>query len=238
VKNYEQVDISLVYANDWNPNEMDDREFSMLIDNIKRIGFADPVTVVRDGERYRIIDGEHRYRAALLTGMSKLPVIVIDLSDEDQRKQTVRLNNIKGDWNPLKFNKLVSEMLGSGELDIGDAAYELGFSNPSDFHLLRNLMAESLPTGRSRSEFKEKSKSATSSGELYALMNRIMAKVAGSDEGGMDIMDVGGNQIWLLSNKALVGSLLELQKQLRKKRRGRIEDILLQSMQSSVGCTP
>lgn len=130
------VDIDSLSVNDWNANEMSDKEFSMLIDNIQRLGFVDPLLVVDKGGTYNIIDGEHRYRAGVLLGMKKLPVVIVNINEVEQQIQTLRMNQIKGDWNPVKFNKLVEQLLANGDMHIDEAAYELGFADPSEFHLL------------------------------------------------------------------------------------------------------
>jgi ParB/RepB/Spo0J family partition protein len=172
----ENIQLSLIDTNEWNPNEMSDAEFCMLVDNIKRIGFVDPISVIKDGARYKIIDGEHRYQAALLLGMETISAVTVDIADiDDQQKQTMRLNNIKGEWNPIKFNTLVTNMINNNELTIDEAAYELGFADPNDFYLLRDLLRETMPSKSEKKVFDKLSENITSSKELYKIVEDILS---------------------------------------------------------------
>jgi ParB/RepB/Spo0J family partition protein len=204
------VALESIEPNEWNPNEMTEAEFSMLVDNITRLGFADPLLVVEDGNRYRIIDGEHRYRAALLLGMEQVPAVVVDLAEKDQRMQTVRLNNIKGEWDPIKFNKLVSDMLEKHELSIEDAAYELGFADPSEFHLLRELMRDSLPDEKTKKEFDNKAKSANTASDLYNILTDLMGTMQNPDGSLWIRKPKGSKSIWVVSNQQLVSAIVDL----------------------------
>ena len=194
------VKVSEIDSNDWNPNEMTQEEFKMLLDNVVRIGFSDPLLVTKIGKRYKIIDGEHRYRAAIIAGIEELPVVIVKLNEADQMLQTVRMNQIKGDWNPKKFNILISDMMTNGELTVDEAAFELGFADPNDFYLLRDLLRESLPSTRLRKEFDIQVKSAGNIQDLYDVLNNLMAKMEDSKD----------KNVWIVTNKDLVAELIEL----------------------------
>lgn len=208
------IKTSDINPNDWNPNEMSESEFAMLLDNISRLGFADPLLVTKNGDnKYKVVDGEHRYRAALLAGIEDIPAVVVELTEEDQRLQTVRMNQIKGEWNPTKFNALVNDMMQKKELTIEDAAYELGFADPSDFHLLRDLMRESLPSTRTKKEFDVKAKEANNTQELYSILNEIMERLQNpeKDKGSLWIKEnPDSKNIWVITDEELVKELVLL----------------------------
>lgn len=54
-----------------------------LTDSIRRYGILQPLLVQSDGERYRLIAGERRLRAAALAGLRSVPCILYDKSAED-----------------------------------------------------------------------------------------------------------------------------------------------------------
>ena len=55
-----------------------------LADSIRESGILQPVLVTRDGERYRILAGERRVRAARMAGLERVPVVVREgISDRD-----------------------------------------------------------------------------------------------------------------------------------------------------------
>lgn len=224
-----------INPNDWNPNEMSESEFAMLLDNISRLGFADPLLVTKDGDnKYKVVDGEHRYRAALLAGLEEIPAVVVELTEEDQRLQTVRMNQIKGEWNPTKFNNLVNDMMQKKELTIEDAAYELGFADPSDFHLLRDLMRESLPSTRTKKEFDIKAKEANNTQELYSILNEIMERLQNpdKDKGSLWVKEnPDSKNIWVVTDEALVEELVLL----KQKYKGSVEEQVIYLIEEELG---
>ena len=230
------IQVSDILPNEWNPNEMSEEEFSMLLDNITRVGFVDPLLVTENYGTYKVIDGEHRYRAALLAGIEKVPAVIVELTEEDQRLQTVRMNQIKGEWNPDKFNKLVNDMMKNQELSIEDAAYELGFANPNDFHLLRDLLRESIPSTKAKKEFDIKAEKASNTEELYTVLNEIMERLQSPDEENSLWIKDGKNSksIWVITNPGLVRQLIELNT-LCSKNKQKIEDFLIGLLRMELG---
>ena len=55
------IPIGAVRPNDWNPNKLDDVNFSRLANDVQELGFLQPILVAaqQDGT-YRIVDGEQR----------------------------------------------------------------------------------------------------------------------------------------------------------------------------------
>lgn len=53
-----------------------------LAESIRVLGLIEPVTVRRVGNRYEIVSGERRFRAAVLAGMEEIPCLVIAADDE------------------------------------------------------------------------------------------------------------------------------------------------------------
>lgn len=71
-----------------NPRERNQRKFSVIVDNIGALGLKKPVTVTprpsADGaERYVLICGEGRFKAFQRLGETKIPALVVTVSDED-----------------------------------------------------------------------------------------------------------------------------------------------------------
>lgn len=105
----------------WNANEMDEAEFAALIEEIRDGGFDEPCQIVpvKDGDnkgRYLILGGEHRYKAAMSLGISKIPCVVKDhLSDADEEtlmEWSIRRNHIRGRLNAQKYADLEKRITG------------------------------------------------------------------------------------------------------------------------------
>ena len=100
-----------IEINDYNPNEMIDSVFNHLKAEIERVGFIDPVAVRRkEDEKLVVVDGEHRLKAAKDVGLQQIPVIILDINEDEAKLQTINLNQIKGEINPIKFAKLLDNL--------------------------------------------------------------------------------------------------------------------------------
>jgi ParB family chromosome partitioning protein len=61
----------------------DDEDMDALTESVKECGILEPLTVRKAGDRYEIISGHRRRRAAVLCGLETVPVIVREMSNED-----------------------------------------------------------------------------------------------------------------------------------------------------------
>jgi ParB/RepB/Spo0J family partition protein len=58
------------------PIDEHDEAFSTLVDSIRVLGVLDPIQLRVEGERYQLIDGERRWRAARAAGLAQIPCYV------------------------------------------------------------------------------------------------------------------------------------------------------------------
>ena len=81
------VKISLVEPNRDQPRKMFDKEsLDELANSVKQYGVLQPILVKKVGNRYEIVAGERRWRAAQAAGLSEVPVVVRDY-DEQKAKE-------------------------------------------------------------------------------------------------------------------------------------------------------
>ena len=83
-----ELDIDRLSPNDYQPRrQMDDARLEELAASIKANGVIQPIIVRTTPEGYRIIAGERRWRAARRAGLTRVPVVVKDVSgDRTQQK--------------------------------------------------------------------------------------------------------------------------------------------------------
>jgi ParB family chromosome partitioning protein len=82
-----EIDIDLLSPNEQQPRvQMDDAKLAELADSIRVNGIIQPIVVRRSGDRYRIIAGERRWRAAQRAGLLKVPVVVRDIEEGASKK--------------------------------------------------------------------------------------------------------------------------------------------------------
>ena len=98
------VPLTELFANDYNPNRMPDTEMTLLKECIVKYGFLFPILVTWDSEKnkYRIIDGYHRYEALKRIGAIEASVIDLEIPYHDAVQLTVLMNRIKGLHLPIE----------------------------------------------------------------------------------------------------------------------------------------
>lgn len=85
--------VNEIAPNNYNPNRQDPKDFELLLRSIEDDGFTQPVIVTKEN---LIVDGEHRWRAAKVLGMKKIPVVQVDMEAEQARISTIRHNRARG----------------------------------------------------------------------------------------------------------------------------------------------
>ena len=131
---------------------MDEGALYELAESIKAQGIMQPILVRRlaDGEhagRYEIIAGERRFRAAALAGLSEVPVLVRDVSDEAAAAMALIENMQREDLNPLEEALGLSRLVKEFGLTHEQAAQAVGRSRSAASNLLRLLnLAEPVQT--------------------------------------------------------------------------------------------
>lgn len=82
-----------------------------LTDSIRENGVIQPILVVKDKNGYTIVAGERRWRAAKAAGLTKIPAIVKDYTD-NRKKQVALIENIqREDLNIVEIARAVKELM-------------------------------------------------------------------------------------------------------------------------------
>ena len=97
-----EVDLDLLQPNRFQPRlQFDDARLDELAQSIRGNGVIQPILVRRRDDRYEIIAGERRWRAAQRAGLLKVPVVVRDVPD-DKLLQVALIENIQREnLNPI-----------------------------------------------------------------------------------------------------------------------------------------
>lgn len=105
-----EVEIENVLDNPRNPFKViDNEEMDELVSSVKQFGIMEPVSVIKQDSKYLLISGHRRKHAALLAGLEKIPVMVLeDLTEEEMDIRMVDAN--------IQRKKLPSEIAHSYKL--------------------------------------------------------------------------------------------------------------------------
>ena len=136
----QNVPLSLIKPNKDQPRKtFDDDELAELADSIKQNGIIQPLLVRKSGSEYEIVAGERRYRAAKLAGLTDVPVIVRDVSDEDIFRLALIENLQRADLNPIEEARGYQTLIDAGGLTQEELAQAVSKSRPAVANTLRLL---------------------------------------------------------------------------------------------------
>jgi len=209
------IPIERIKPNKWNPNVMSSDVFNALVENIKEIGFVEPIMVVPDTEvegDFIVISGEHRWESCKVLDYKTIPCIVRDSFDEDMMKfQTVRMNVLKGKWDPVRFTQLFDTMAEKyGEELTKDL---MKFVDDKSFREVYMAVKRELPKDMqdklesSRTEIKTVD-------DLSRILNELFSKFGNTLDQNFMIFTYGGKvHLWVLMDQKfkelMVDTLIE-----------------------------
>ena len=94
-KGVTEVDINKISPNREQPRRVfEETSLEELAASIKQVGVIQPVILARDGDYYKIIAGERRWRAAKIAGIEKIPAIIKDY-DESFAFEVALIENLQ-----------------------------------------------------------------------------------------------------------------------------------------------
>ncbi|MBO4326640.1 MAG: ParB/RepB/Spo0J family partition protein [Clostridia bacterium] len=98
-----EVEIMRVEPSGDQPRKNFDKEkLEDLAESIKQHGMIQPIIVRQEGNSYRIIAGERRWRAAWIAGLKKVPVIIREVTDRELHELALIENIQREDLNPIE----------------------------------------------------------------------------------------------------------------------------------------
>jgi ParB family chromosome partitioning protein len=105
-----------------------------LADSIRQHGIIQPLVVRRHGARYQLVAGERRWRAAKIAGLSEVPAVVQEISDDRLLEITLIENIQREDLNPMELALALERM--ARELNINQE--EIGRRTGKDRSTISN----------------------------------------------------------------------------------------------------
>lgn len=124
-----EVEISNIIPNEDQPRKnFNEEELRDLASSIERYGIIQPLLLKKIDDKYEIIAGERRFRAAGLAGLEKVPAIVKDISDDESNRIAIIENIQRKDLNPVEEAMSYRHLLDSQNLTQKELADEIGKS--------------------------------------------------------------------------------------------------------------
>lgn len=138
---YREVPVDAVEPNPRQPRQVFDEEaLDELAHSVREFGLLQPIVVRRRGEdRYELVMGERRWRAARAAGLTAVPAIVRDTEDDALLRDALLENVHRVDLNPLEEAAAYEQLLGEFGATHEQLAARLGRSRSQVTNTVRLL---------------------------------------------------------------------------------------------------
>jgi ParB family transcriptional regulator, chromosome partitioning protein len=156
-----ELDIDLLTPNPRQPRmQIDEARLEELSQSIRTNGLIQPILVRRQGDRYEIVAGERRWRAAQHAGLLKVPVTVREVPDDKLLEIALVENIQREDLNPIEEAQAYRRLADELHLSQEDIAHAVGKDRATVANVMRllrlpveirnELAAGTLTTGHAR----------------------------------------------------------------------------------------
>lgn len=135
-----ELDIDQLEPTDTQPRKVfNENKLDELAQSIKANGIIQPIVARRRGERFQIIAGERRWRAAQMAGLHKVPCIIKDIADENVLEMSLIENIQREDLNPIEEASAYKNLLEKLNITQEEMARRVGKDRTSITNALRLL---------------------------------------------------------------------------------------------------
>ena len=140
-----EKEIVMVALDDIIPNRFqprlsfDEQGLNELAESIKQHGIIQPLVLRKIGDKYEIIAGERRYKASYIAGLTEVPAVIINLSDNESAEVAIVENIQRKDLSPIEEAKSYKKLLDRGYLTQDQLATRMGKTQATISNKLRLL---------------------------------------------------------------------------------------------------
>ncbi|MCK5942174.1 MAG: ParB/RepB/Spo0J family partition protein [Planctomycetes bacterium] len=135
----------MIEPNPYQPRkDLDAEELKTLAGSIAESGILQPILARKVGDRFQIVAGERRWRAAQIAGLEQVPVLCRELSDNDSAVFALVENLQREDLNAIEKAQGIKLLMDQTKATQEQVAKQVGFQRSSVANFLRLL---ELPEG-------------------------------------------------------------------------------------------
>ncbi|MFI6822982.1 ParB/RepB/Spo0J family partition protein [Micromonospora sp. NPDC050187] len=138
---FAEIPVDSIVPNPKQPRQVFDEEaLEELKTSIEQVGFLQPIVVRQlDGEKYELVMGERRWRAAQAVGRESIPAIVRDTRDDAMLRDALLENIHRANLNPLEEAAAYQQLLEEFGATHEELARRIGRSRPQISNTIRLL---------------------------------------------------------------------------------------------------
>src|SRR6201982_2207162 len=142
-----EIDPALIEPNPRQPRQVfDDEALAELVHSIREFGLMQPIVVRAvdgaqrsGGQRYQLVMGERRWRAAQAAGMTAIPAIVRETAEDNLLRDALLENIHRVQLNPLEEAAAYQQLLDEFGVTHDELAARIGRSRPLITNMIRLL---------------------------------------------------------------------------------------------------
>lgn len=137
-----EIAVDRLRANPQQPRQVfDETALAELAESIRRHGVLQPILVSEDGpDRYLIITGERRWRAARMAGVATVPAVIRERVDDQQQLELALVENLqRRDLTPLEEARAFDHLRSNLGLSQAEIAARVGMDRSTVANSLRLL---------------------------------------------------------------------------------------------------
>ncbi len=116
-----------------------EEQLNALATSIKEHGVVQPIVVVKESGKYKIVAGERRWRASKIAGLNKIPAIVRTLSAQNRLELSLIENVQREDLNAIEIATVYQKFRDQFNLSNTEIAKRVGKSEPAIVNTMRLL---------------------------------------------------------------------------------------------------
>lgn len=127
--NIVSVALMNIQPSSYNPRKhFDEVSLAELAESIRQQGVLQPIGVrpIADTDRFEIVFGERRYRAALMVELTEISAVILHVSDETAAEMAVTENLQRKDVTPIEEANAYQKLMESGRYDVQSLAEQFG----------------------------------------------------------------------------------------------------------------
>lgn len=134
------IELELIRLNPYQPRKtFEEERLNDLASSIQQHGILQPIVLRQTVQGYYIVVGERRFRASQLAGLTEVPAIIKELSDEDMMELAIIENLQREDLNAIEEAESYKKMMTDLNITQQEVARRLGKSRPYIANMLRLL---------------------------------------------------------------------------------------------------
>lgn len=123
----QKVELSEISTDSSQPRkDFNHESLAELAASIKRYGILQPIVVTQAGEKYNIVAGERRFRAAKIAGLKRIPVLVRSLQELERLEISLVENVQRVDLNPIEQAISIARLHDQFNISYQEIANRLG----------------------------------------------------------------------------------------------------------------